>query len=185
MPPKKTWFTSDTHFGHANIISHCARPFGSVGEMDAALIANWNAAVQPSDEVWHLGDFAFRSAKPAAWYLSRLNGRKHLVHGNHDSAEARADPGWASSQAMAEIAVDGQRLVLLHYAMRVWPKAHHGALHLFGHSHGTLPGDSQSCDVGVDVPEWNYRPVSLAEIVEYLRTLQPRPQIGEGSPSNA
>ncbi len=173
------WFTADTHFGHANIIRHCSRPFGSVDEMDAALVANWNAIVRPDDEVWHLGDFCFRSAKPAGRYLSLLNGRKHLVWGNHDSGEARADAGWASSQAVAEISVGGRRLVLCHYAMRVWPKCHHGSVHLYGHSHGSLPGDSQSCDVGVDIPEWGYRPVSLAQIEAYLRTLPQRPRLVE------
>lgn len=177
----RVWFTADTHFGHANIIGHCKRPFGAVAEMDAALIANWNSVVGPRDEVWHLGDFAFRGAKPASWYLARLHGRKHLVHGNHDSAEARADPGWASSQPMAEIGVNGRRVTLLHYAMRVWPKCHHGALHLYGHSHGALPGDGQSCDVGVDVPEWRYRPVSLTQILAHLRTLPQRPRPDEGT----
>ena len=178
--PGKTWFTADTHFGHTNIIRHCGRPFSNVAEMDAALIANWNAVVRADDDVWHLGDFAFRSGKPPGWYLAGLNGKKHLVWGNHDVAEARTDPGWASSQAMAEVSVEGRRLVLLHYGMRVWPKCHHGSLHLYGHSHGTLPGDSQSCDVGVDVAEWNYRPVSLAQIEAHMRTLPRRPQFGDG-----
>lgn len=172
--PGKTWFTSDTHFGHANIIGYCNRPFRSVGEMDAALAANWNAVVMPEDQVWHLGDFCYRGAKSPSSYLARLNGRKHLIWGNHDSAEARDADGWTSSQAMAEIAVGGRRIVLLHYGMRVWSRSHHGSLHLYGHSHGSLPGDSQSCDVGVDVPEWAYRPVSLTEIERHLRTLPPR-----------
>jgi calcineurin-like phosphoesterase family protein len=166
------WFTSDTHFGHANIIRHCARPFGGVAEMDVALVANWNARVRPGDDVWHLGDFAFRNETAAASYLRRLHGRVNLIWGNHDSDVVRHLPGWASSQPMAEITVDGVRLVLLHYAMLVWPRSHHGALHLFGHSHGTLQGNSQSCDVGVDA--WDYRPVSLAEIQERLATLPAR-----------
>jgi hypothetical protein len=37
----KIWFTADTHLGHKNIIRHCARPFGSIEEMDASLIATW------------------------------------------------------------------------------------------------------------------------------------------------
>ena len=63
------------------------------------------------------------------------------------------------------------RVVLLHYAMKVWPRSHRGALHFYGHSHGTLPGDSQSVDVGVDC--WDFRPVRLDEIRRRLATLPP------------
>jgi hypothetical protein len=101
----KTWFTADTHFGHSNIIRHCTRPFGTVEEMDASLIATWNAVVRKDDDIWHLGDFAYRAAKAPADYLRRLNGRKHFVWGNHDTEQSKAAPGWASSQAYAEITV--------------------------------------------------------------------------------
>ncbi len=168
----KTWFTADTHFGHANIIKHCARPFESVGEMDAAIAANWNAVVQPDEDVWHLGDFAFRSAASPEIFLRRLNGRKHLVWGNHDSEQSRASKLWASSQPYAEVKADGVRLVLLHYGMRVWPGSGRGALHLYGHSHGRLPGDRQCCDAGVDC--WGFRPVGLDEIRRHLETLPER-----------
>jgi calcineurin-like phosphoesterase family protein len=168
----KTWFVSDTHFGHTNIMRLSARPFATIEEMDATLIANWNAAVQPTDDVWHLGDFAFRNAKAASNYLRRLNGRIHLVHGNHDSIQVRESKEWASSQSVAEINVEGERLFLSHYAHRVWPRSHRGAIHLYGHSHGSLPGDRQSCDVGVDC--WDYRPVSLTEIKRRLATLPER-----------
>ncbi len=162
------WFTSDTHFGHANIIGYSERPFANVREMDDALVQRWNAVVAPGDTVWHLGDFVFRNSVPAERYLARLNGEKHLVWGNHDRPDVRTLAGWASSQAYAEITVEGTRLVLFHYAMRVWNRSHHGAVHLYGHSHNSLPGDNQCCDVGVDNPMCGYRPVSLAEIARFL-----------------
>ena len=168
----RTWFTSDTHFGHANIIKHCARPFATAQEMDAALIANWNALVRNDDDIWHLGDFSYRSAQAPADYLRRLNGRKHLVWGNHDTEQSKAAPGWASSQAYAETTVDGTRMVLFHYGLRTWRGVGRGAIHLYGHSHGRLPGDGQSCDAGVDA--WAYSPVTLAEIREHLNTLPTR-----------
>ena len=172
------WFTADQHFGHTNIIKHCARPFACADEMDAALITNWNAKIRPSDEVWHLGDLAFRSASNPGSYLERLNGRKHLVWGNHDRNETRKLAGWTSSQPLAEIVVEDTRLVLCHYAMRVWNRSHYRALHLYGHSHGALPGDRQSLDVGVDC--WNFYPVSLADIKQRMETLPPR-ATGNGS----
>ena len=69
------WFTSDTHFGHANIMKYCNRPFASVTEMDETLIANWNAVVRNGDTVFHLGDFAFcRETNAVERLLKRLNG---------------------------------------------------------------------------------------------------------------
>jgi calcineurin-like phosphoesterase family protein len=169
-----SWFTADTHFGHRNIIRHCSRPFASVEEMDGELVACWNAVVRRDDDVYHLGDFAFRNSKVAASYAQRLNGRLHLIWGNHDPDQVRHGDWWASSQPYAEISVEGRRLVLFHYGLRVWNRSRHGAIHLYGHSHGALPGDGQSCDVGVDYPAWGYRPVRLEEIEAHISTLPPR-----------
>jgi len=168
----RTFFTADTHFGHMGIISSCKRPFANADAMDEALIAQWNAVVGSGDEVWHLGDFAFRSAKAPDAYLSRLRGRKHLIWGNHDAPQVRESALWASSQQMAEIGLNGHRIIMLHYAMRSWPKSHHGSIHLYGHSHGNLPSDRQSLDVGVDC--WAFRPVSLGEIKIRLAELPER-----------
>lgn len=89
-----TYFTADLHFGHARIIELCGRPFASVEEMDAALIANWNAVVGPDDLVWVLGDYALGNRQHALTYLARLNGRKNLVIGNHDACDPMAADGW-------------------------------------------------------------------------------------------
>lgn len=79
MPRRpKTFFTADTHFGHANIIRYTKRPFETVAEMDATLVSNWNATVGPDDDVWHLGDVAHGTQRAEA-ILPRLNGRKHLI----------------------------------------------------------------------------------------------------------
>jgi len=84
-----TWFTSDTHFGHANIIRYSNRPYDTTEEHDEALIANWNFSVQPNDEVYHLGDFSF--GNKAMEILPRLNGIIHLIKGNHDHRLSRAE----------------------------------------------------------------------------------------------
>ena len=144
----KAFFTADTHFGHANIIGYCARPFASVEEMDEAMIANWNAVVGADDVVWHLGDFALRAdAKHVGAVFRRLNGVKHLVLGNHDK-QATRDLPWANRGGVqiADKTYDGQRAIMCHYGLRVWPGMQRGAISLYGHSHGRLPGSSLSLE---------------------------------------
>lgn len=165
-----TYFTADLHLGHARIIDYCDRPFRSVEQMDAQLISNWNATVGSGDDVWVVGDFCWGAG--AEVYLARLNGRKHLIWGNHDPETTTAASGWTSSQPYAEITLDKQKIVLFHYGLRVWNRSARGVLHFYGHSHGNLVGDSQSCDVGVDC--FDYRPVDLPAIRRRLRQMPDR-----------
>lgn len=87
------WFTSDTHFGHANMLNFKRddgsplRAFTSVEEMDETLIANWNAVVRGSDHIYHLGDVTMARGKATQridTIMSRLNGHKRICLGNHD-----------------------------------------------------------------------------------------------------
>jgi calcineurin-like phosphoesterase family protein len=130
--------------------------------MDSALVEGWNGTVGPDDEIWHLGDFARRSAEVPG-LLERLHGVKHLVRGNNDTPEAAAAEGWRTVQDYAEIEVEGRRLVLCHYPFRSWNGQHKGAINLHGHSHGRLKPLPRQVDVGVDV--WGWRPVGLAEML--------------------
>lgn len=167
----RTFFTADTHFGHANIIGLCNRPFADISAHDYGLVDAWNAVVQPGDTVWHLGDFAYRaSPQRVRGLFEMLNGTKHLVLGNHDHKGETQRLPWVSINQLTEITLDGQTLVLCHYSLRVWRNMRRGAVQLYGHSHGNLPGTRQSIDVGVDV--MSYAPVSWPEIKQRLE-LQP------------
>lgn len=84
------YFTSDTHFGHANIIKYCERPFKDTDHMDETIIANWNRTVSPDDTVFHLGDVALGNIDKSLACVSRLNGYKICVLGNHDRPFMRA-----------------------------------------------------------------------------------------------
>src|ERR1039458_2320482 len=81
-----TFFTADEHYGHANIIKYCNRPFTHVDEMTEGLIANHNKKVTKSDLTYHLGDIFWRtlSVQDAMGILKRLNGNHCLIVGNHD-----------------------------------------------------------------------------------------------------
>jgi len=132
-----TFFTADTHFGHANIIKLCDRPFTSIDDMDYTIIESWNSVVRPNDVVWHLGDFAFTRIEH---YLAQLKGNINLIVGNHDDKVSRMQRfPFASVQEVKYIKVEGQKIYLSHYAHRTWRSSHHGSWHLYGHSHGSIP----------------------------------------------
>ena len=161
MPALATYFTADTHFGHGGALGFYRRPYASVGEMDAAMVANWRAVVGANDDVWHLGDFAIGKRVDAAALLAALPGRKHLVAGNNDPATPAA--GWSSVQAYVELEVAGRLVVLCHYPFRTWRDSGRGAVNLHGHSHGRLKPLPRQYDVGVDAR--SFRPVTLEQIV--------------------
>ena len=170
------WFTSDHHWGHANIIRFSNRPFSNVEEMDEALVQRWNEVVKPGDMVYHVGDiFLHKDRSRAEEIRNRLAGQICLIKGNHESVATRMKDRFAWIKEYAEVKVDdpdapgGRRLIVLcHYAFRVWNKSHHGSWHLYGHSHGSLPDDpnSLSFDVGVDCHD--YRPISYARVAEIM-----------------
>ena len=168
------YFTSDTHFGHANIIKYSNRPFADVDEMNEAMIKRWNARVQPNDSIYHLGDFAFMQAEEILRLLDRLNGKKHFIWGNHDKVIQRSSAiqrkfVWCKDYHEMSLPDDScrggvRKIVLFHFPIISWNKMHHGAWHLHGHCHHNLryPFVGRILDAGVD--GFNYSPISLEEV---------------------
>ena len=84
------FLVSDTHFGHAGVCKFThpddpevkLRPWDDADEMDEEMIRRWNDRVRPNDKVYHLGDVVIN--RKALKTLSRLNGDKVLIRGNHD-----------------------------------------------------------------------------------------------------
>lgn len=134
--------------------------------MNKELIRRWNEVVKPEDTVYHLGDFAFSRPDKTNEIASQLNGTKFIVLGNHDKD---APINFKRVEQCHELYDFNQKVVLCHYGLRVWNRSHHGSLLLYGHSHGSLPGNSQSLDVGVDC--WDYYPVNLPTIMKRMATL--------------
>lgn len=100
-----TWFTADTHFGHARIIELCNRPFSSVEEMNEKLVDNWNGRVSDEDDVYILGDLALGKLVDSLEYVKLLKGRhKYLIPGNHDKVWAGyPKPGRPVSEAHLDL----------------------------------------------------------------------------------
>lgn len=171
------FFTSDTHFGHKNIIHHCSRPWATVEEMNEGLIERWNKRIKPEDIVYHLGDFSFTKPKLVAGFLDRLNGRKNLLRGNHDNKVELYSDRFESVRDYRVLRMEGEVIVLMHFPISSWEGMNKGAWHLHGHSHGThrtsLPTSAEfgpRLDVGVDCHDWY--PLSFEEVREKLKDVK-------------
>jgi len=179
MRTHDVYFTSDQHWFHSNIIGHCNRPFLSADDMDEYMIQAWNETVKPGDVVYHLGDFAITGYSESKFkpkvekLLRKLNGNKILIQGNHDSPAVLKAQGWGNIHKMHHVKIDGQKLILCHYAMRTWQFKGSGAIHLYGHSHGNLPSLDKSMDVGVDA--MGYKPIKFERIVEIMNKVDKGP----------
>lgn len=171
---KKVWVTSDTHFGHNNILSYENRveklKVSTVEEHDKELINRWNAIVGKDDLVLILGDFSFKKADRTEEVLNKLNGDKVLIRGNHDIF--LDDKKFNKSLFKAiydykETKYKGQEIALMHYPIQDFKhqnKETKPAILLFGHIHTfNMEIPKHSFNVGVDVN--NYYPVDLTAAI--------------------
>lgn len=194
------WFTSDTHFHHKNIVRGTSewgvdpdrggapqrtREFDTIAAHDMALVENINKLVGANDILYHLGDWSFGGFENIAKFREQLNCNTiHFIYGNHDhhieNNKNDIQKIFASVAYYKEKTIENIRVIMCHFAMRVWNKSHHGSVMLYGHSHGTLDGMTpdianptwigdgyfiknwRTMDVGVDTN--NLKPYSWDEI---------------------
>lgn len=151
---EKIWFTSDNHFYHKSILKFAAETrmnHTDVTAMNEDMIRRWNDTVALTDRVYTLGDFSFGNAEKTEAVLKRLNGRIHLIKGNHDHwLNKDLEQYFEGIHDYKKITIDGKKVVLFHYPIFEWENMHHGSYHLYGHVHGnsTVPG--RAMDVGID-----------------------------------
>lgn len=181
------YFSADWHLGHTGILIHQSErlnAFEHVEEMNAQIIDQVNAVVQPNDELYFLGDFAWQASK-YGYYRQRLNVRKlYVCQGNHDSNSLRKHVSGMRDMIYRKFTTCGKtfKIHMCHYPLLSWRALHYGSIHLFGHSHGMyeekldqiFPG-RRSMDVGIDniyrlIRVW--RPISLDEVIQRLVTDQ-------------
>ena len=187
----RLFFTSDFHFNHYDIINFAGRPFRTNEEMNEELIRRFNSKVPKDGISYILGDLYISSQNPeilSSW-IWRLNGKKHLILGNHDYFEKDFYLnccGFESVSQYCEISVGKQIIVMSHYPMMSWNHVHRGAWMLYGHVHGTFRRveelirskiyplnkwvGSKTMDVGID-NNVNLEPFSYDEIKRIMDKL--------------
>lgn len=185
----KIFYTSDLHLFHKNVTAEGTnfdnRPFATLDEMHSVIKENWNKTVTNGDRVYILGDLAWRENDDVISFVSTLKGNKHLILGNHDSVkDARYARLFNEIIPYKEIYdnVKGKqyKVILSHFPIAFWCKMHRGSVHLFGHLHNTSEQQDYQNFVksiedkygeqyiarNVGCMLWDYKPVTLKEILE-------------------
>lgn len=182
-----TFLISDTHFGHEKTCTtfkredgSALRPFASAEEMDEAMVSRWNARVRPGDKVYHLGDVVIN--RKFLHVLSRLNGDKVLIRGNHDifkladyTAYFRDVRGYDVKNGM----------ILSHIPVHVESLGRFG-VNIHGHLHANRVMRMRGVDVKTGNPLYSneidpryhcvcvehtdYAPISLEEVYDRIRS---------------
>ena len=164
----KTFLISDTHFGHANILTfkdeegNFIRPgFKDIKEHDQILIDNWNNVVSNHDKIYHLGDIGLTSFSYTKRIFDSLKGEKILIKGNHDGLKL-SQYAQMFKDVRAYHVLD--KFLLSHIpihpdSLSRWKANIHG--HVHAHS---LP-DSNYYNVSVEVIK--YTPIEFEEIRKF------------------
>ena len=171
----ETWLTSDFHFGHNKDFIYAARGFETVEDMNKILLENFNSVVKPEDEVYILGDLILGNSAETIKYIEALNGRLHIVRGNHDS-----DQRWQMYHNLPNV-VELQNAIYLKY------KGHHfylshfptmtsnldydkplkqRTLNICGHTHTTDPWHDGPLIYHCEVDAHGGLPVTLDKILQ-------------------
>jgi calcineurin-like phosphoesterase family protein len=154
---------SDTHFGHESMLKFKnsdgspVRSFSSVEEMDEIMVENWNKVVGHSDKVYHLGDVAM--SKKSLPILSRLNGKKTLIAGNHDVYDTKEYMKYFKNVRGYRVIEDS--IILSHIPIHKDSLERYG-FNIHGHLHAEVMNDPNYFCVSVE--QINYTPIALEEI---------------------
>jgi len=189
---KSVFFTSDTHYGHANVIEFDERPFRDLEHMHSVLINNYNATVPKDGVCYFLGDVGFKNLQPI---ISQLNGTKIIIVGNHDPGINKLyEAGFSAVLNSASIWLNKTEITLSHCPLKgIWREdvtgmrgaakgdnwhgeSKHakytlddrGQLHLHGHIHSAKGKHSQGRQFDVGVKAHDYRPVSMSTIESWV-----------------
>lgn len=180
----KVFFISDLHFGHKDVIAFDQRPFKDVEEMDAEMIRKWNAKVSHDDHVFVIGDmFGGVTTAHAGEIVRSLNGKIHLIRGNHDPRgqifESLFEDVALYRQIQVRVRGVRQRVIMRHRFLPFFKGQNEGVVMLYGHTHDSIVARAEEQSIrfmnwlGIPFHAFNvgacrldYEPKTLEEILE-------------------
>ena len=186
----EVWFTSDSHYSHSNICrgttrwdlndhggDNSVRDFGTLQDMNDAIIKGINDHVEEHHVLIHAGDVAFGGADKVLEFCERVNCKNIiLTPGNHDKGirDQGRHRGYFENvlpiNDLQYVQFKGVKMVVSHFPMLVWHQSHKDSRLVFGHVHGSNPGVGKSMDVGIDniyKTAKEYKPISFKEFESF------------------
>ena len=180
-----TYFIADTHYGCEDMLSYDNRPYLSISEHDEAVITIHNVAVSNDDDVYFVGDVGNEdNIELTISIIKQLNGRKHLIVGNHDKkllSNSDFTDLFVEITDYKELILDENLIVLSHYPIAVFNKYYDGSYHLYGHTHNSFEYNMMNYhktqmeklykkpfkmfNVGAMLSHMNYTPKTLDQIL--------------------
>ena len=189
---QRLWFTSDTHYNHANICSATTkwvdpvtcREFKTLEHMNAHLVGNINECVGQDDILFHLGDWSFGGFEQIEKFRNQIVCKNvHIITGNHDhhieNNRENCQSLFSSVSKYVNLNVKynvgtplqgEQRFALMHFPIASWDNMARGAIHLHGHVHfnpNMRLQEGKMMDVGVDGNM--YFPIDMSEVLRIMR----------------
>lgn len=175
IDPATTWITSDSHFGHQNIIGYCHRPT----DHEQIIMEEWASAVPPHATLLHLGDLVWKSNGLFKHVISKhLTGYpKYLILGNHDRQRPSfyRECGFKIVKPFSIPYTLGKHLYHVsfsHYPLKQ-DEAHPYHIRLHGHIHNNGYGGKDQDftpfsfnQINVSVEQTHYRPVNLKALLD-------------------
>lgn len=162
-----TYFTSDTHFWHKNILKFEDRPYKSVEDMTEKMIDIWNNQVNDNDLVYHLGDLCLGNFEETKDVLSKLKGKIILIKGNHDYSKHYTKINKLGllheyHEVGTTLKYYKNQMWLTHYPFEIGLRPRKWSIH--GHIHSNKSTWDNQINVGVDSPHFSKS--NFGELIE-------------------
>lgn len=171
---RNIFIISDTHFSHNNILKFTGdddkliRPeFSSVEEMDEIMIQNWNDTIKENDIVYHNGDVIFNNQVDSDKLLSRLNGKKRLILGNHDILHQNKSLLKHFKKINMWRYFHEFDFILSHVPMHVSSFDYKKSVNVHGHIHEK--NSPKGPYINVCVEKINYSPVNIEDLMVEIK----------------
>lgn len=173
------YFSSDLHLNHNKDFIYKPRGFNTIEDMNMTIINNWNEIISENDDVYLLGDLILGDNDMGMKLLRQLNGKIHVILGNHDT-ESRINlykqlSNIVSIEYATQIKYKKAYFFLCHYPVMTanfddqlaWAKH---LINLYGHTHQEnlfYNNNPYMYNVGMDAH--NCYPVSIDQIIEDIK----------------